>query len=370
MGLTRITDVDELKHHLYAALQLEHATIPAYLTALYSIHPGTNTAAVHVLRAVVVEEMLHLTLAANLLNAIGGTPDLTRADFVPEYPAFLPDGETDIEVGLERFSKHAIATFLKIERPGHAGGKKPRTIQRKKRGGKGGLHASGATAKSEEHFYSIGEFYEEISESLVTLGEEKARKGEQLFIGDPAKQVTPEYYYSGGGDVIPVTDLPSAQLAIRLISEQGEGIGKAIFDFEGELSHYYRFEQLTLGRYYQKGDKAGHPSGRPVDVDWHAVYPIKANTRTADFPEGSELRAAAVQFNRTYAEFLALLTRAYSGQPQLLIAAVGDMFRIKGLFLQLMRNPIDEKGKLHAAPPFEIAAVASTKTAAKTKART
>ena len=53
-----------------------------------------------------------------------------------------------------------------------------------------------------------------------------------------------------------------------------------------------------------------------------------------------------------------LLTRAYAGQPQLLIEAVGEMFRIKEMACRLMRNPIDGKGDLNAAPTFEIAAVA------------
>ena len=38
--------------------------------------------------------MLHLTLAANLLNAVGGTPDLTEPGFVPELPG-LPAGRRD-----------------------------------------------------------------------------------------------------------------------------------------------------------------------------------------------------------------------------------------------------------------------------------
>ncbi|MCZ8205833.1 ferritin-like protein [Gemmatimonas sp.] len=352
MGLTRITNVEALRAHLYAALQLEHATIPPYLTALYSIHPGTNTEALHIVRAVVVEEMLHLTLAANILNAVGGTVDLTQPGFVPTYPAYLPDGETDFAVGLGRFSKDAVETFLKIERPGHAGDTRPRTVRRTTEAGKRTLPAS--HAGEDEHFYSIGEFYEEISQSLGALHEEMAARGETLFSGDPARQVVPEYYYSGGGEVIAVTDLASAQAAIRLISEQGEGMGKAIFDYEGELSHYFRFEQLVLGRYYQTGDAAGHPTGAPVAVDWDAVYPLKANARVSDYPEGSDLRAAAEEFNRTYKTFLALLTRAYGGEPQLLIPAVGDMFRIKELCLRLMRNPIDDDGGVHAAPTFEM----------------
>ena len=89
---------------------------------------------------------------------------------------------------------------------------------------------------SEEHFYSIGEFYADIGHGLAALQEKLGAK--KLFAGDPARQVTPDYYYSGGGEVIPVTDLASAQAAIRLISEQGEGIGGGIFDYEGEISHY------------------------------------------------------------------------------------------------------------------------------------
>ena len=98
MSSPHITTREQLHSYLYAALQLEHATIPPYLTALYSIRPGSNADAYHVLRVTAVEEMLHLTLAANILNAVGGTPDLTQPGFVPEYPAYLPDGETDFAV--------------------------------------------------------------------------------------------------------------------------------------------------------------------------------------------------------------------------------------------------------------------------------
>ena len=111
MSLYRITDIDELRRHLQAAVQLEHATIPPYLTALYSIRPGTNADAYHVLRVIAVEEMLHLTLAANILNAIGGSPDLTIPGFVPDYPAYLPNGETDFRADLRPFSREAMDTF-------------------------------------------------------------------------------------------------------------------------------------------------------------------------------------------------------------------------------------------------------------------
>src|SRR5699024_7103930 len=95
MSLNRIATVEDLHQYLHVAMQLEHATIPPYLTALYSMHPGVNADASRVIRVVAVEEMLHLTLAANIHNAVGGTPDLTGNDFVPHYPTRLPDGEDD-----------------------------------------------------------------------------------------------------------------------------------------------------------------------------------------------------------------------------------------------------------------------------------
>lgn len=349
MALHQIKDLTELHRHLQAALQLEHATIPPYLTALYSIRPGTNSEAYHILRVVAVEEMLHLTLAANILNAVGGTPDLTVEGFVPAFPAYLPDGETDFQVDLQPFSREAIENFLKIERPAEAAGDDVLTIRREKT--EGSLRAARVHDESEEHFYSIGEFYQAIDQALVRLD---AEMGPDLFSGDPGRQVTPQLYYSGGGEIITVTDLDSARAAMRLISEQGEGIGGAIFDHEGEISHFFRFEQLLLGRFYQEGDEAGHPTGLPLEVDWDAVFPIRKNARLADYPPGSELRAAAVAFNEYYAEFLALLTRAFQGDPALLVPAVGGMFRIRDLCYQLMHQPIDGKGGEHAAPTFEV----------------
>ena len=70
MTTHKIETVEDLKAHLYLAMQLEHATIPPYLTALYSIKHGSNMDAVKVLRVIAVEEMLHLTIAANLMRPL------------------------------------------------------------------------------------------------------------------------------------------------------------------------------------------------------------------------------------------------------------------------------------------------------------
>jgi hypothetical protein len=345
MSLHLIQDVQGLQRHLEAALQLEHATIPPYLTALYSIRPGTNAEAAQIIRTVAVEEMLHLTLVANVLNAVGGEVDLTRPGFVPSYPAYLPDGETDFSVDLRRFSPEAVETFLRIERPASQNDGTIRTLARDPH--PNGIEAGWVDPDSDEHFYSIGEFYMAIESGLRLL---HAQMGDRLFSGDPTKQIGPEYYYSGGGGLIEVHDLETALAALQLIAEQGEGVDDHTFDEDGEIAHYYRFHQLVAGRYYQPGDAAHHPTGAPVPVDWEAVYPVRTNARLADFPPA--LRDKAAAFNADYGRFLRSLTEAFGGAPERFTEAVGDMFRLKDGFGQLIRTPLGA-GET-AAPTFEI----------------
>ena len=349
----RIKTLEDLRSYLTKAMQLEHATIPPYLTALYSIHPGTNSDAVHILRVVAVEEMLHLTLAANVLNAVGGKPDLTAPGFVPRYPTYLQTGETDFEVGLHRFSKDAVNTFIKIERPALAPDEADRVVHRHCRGG-----LCTVPGQSDETFYSIGEFYKEIVRGLKYLHKEHGRK---MFSGDFKRQVTKEYFYSGGGEVFPVGCLETAEEALRLIIVQGEGIGAEIYNNEHELSHEYRFDQLLKGQYYQaknaagKQDVAGNPTGPTFEVNWDAVYPIKKNAKLSGYKDYPDLERAALKFNEAYAGILSTLTTAFNGTPELLLKAVPTMFSLRNEMVQLMHIPIpNSQEKEYAAPTFEV----------------
>lgn len=347
MTASTIANREDLISYLNSALILEHATIPPYLTAYYSIHSTTNSDAAHIIRVVAVEEMLHLTLVANVLNAVGGTPDLTGPGFVPNYPTYLPDGEDDFTVDLRPFSQEAIKTFCDIERPGKAPNADERLMSTTMDDHR--LLVTSPTAPG-LRFYSIGEFYAEIIEGL----EKVAAADPLLFSGDPALQVGPEYFYSGGGTVIPVTDLDSARAALHLIAAQGEGLGGGIYDGDGELAHYYRFRQLQIGHYYEPGDTPENPTGPALSVDWDAVYKVKANIKLADYPAGSELAGMAADFNTDYAEFLGQLTQAFNGQPSLLQDAVWHMFRLRDGFNRLIRNPLPGSDGLHAGPTFEI----------------
>jgi hypothetical protein len=302
--------------------------------------------------------MLHLTLAANILNAIGGTPELTRAGFVPKFPTFLPDGETDFPVGLAAFSMDTLKTFLNIEQP-----TKPDTNDKNPsllKSGQVSRNKNGIVptlkvheSDSEElHFHSIGAFYNAIEEGLEKIVHDQGE--DAVFCGDHSRQITADYYYSGGGNIIPVYNLENAQSAIRLISEQGEGYGGGIFDKEGELAHFYRYQQLQLGKYYHKHDKPVKPSGEELVIDWEAVYPVLSNAKMTDYPADSALYKASLDFNQYYKLFLRKINEAYNGKPQELIPAIGGMFILKEKAIELMRNPIPGKEGVHGAPTFEI----------------
>src|SRR5258708_31459764 len=86
--LRNLDSLDNSRAALQVAIRLEHSTIPPYLTAAWSL--SGNDEAVSLITDVAVEEMLHMTLVCNILNAIGGQPVLDDPKFVPKYPGPLP----------------------------------------------------------------------------------------------------------------------------------------------------------------------------------------------------------------------------------------------------------------------------------------
>lgn len=369
---TPIATIEQLKEYLYIALQLEHATIPPYLTAAYTAKIEANKASIDIITAVAKEEMLHLTLAANLLNAIGGKPDLLREGFVPRYPCHLPNGETDFEVNIVKFSDCAINTFLNIERPSPPEGPKSQTVRvhshgdihyvekselrKETRGlGRGILpHVTAQDAQGrtlELHYWSIGEFYNGIRSGFKHLADKLGEK--KLFVGHKSKQINPKYYFSAGGDLTCIVDLDTALAAIELISVQGEGYTNDTYGMSGELAHYYRFEQIAKGTYYQEGDLPHQPTGNAFPRDYSAVYPIRTDAKIADYGAHPHIQRQARLLNGRYKRFLEKLNSAFNGNPDLFATSYKDMYQIKRDMEYLIRNPLSDTCE-HAAPTFEM----------------
>src|SRR5262245_42752988 len=81
-------ELAKMKAWLQRALELELATIPPYMICLLSIKLPGNREVAEIIRGVMIEEMLHMVLVSNVLNAIGGQPRLDSTA-VPKYPLKL-----------------------------------------------------------------------------------------------------------------------------------------------------------------------------------------------------------------------------------------------------------------------------------------
>ena len=86
------TTIDDLRCMLQTAIRLEFSTLPPYLTAFFSIREGCNVEVQDLICSVVMQEMLHMAQAANLLIALGGRPIINSHCFAPVYPGPLPGG--------------------------------------------------------------------------------------------------------------------------------------------------------------------------------------------------------------------------------------------------------------------------------------
>lgn len=326
---------EDLRDHLQTAVEIEWTTIPPYLCALWSIAEGRNELAATCIRDVVMEEMLHVTLACNLLNAVGGSPRFTPRDGkpspLPDYPTFLPHSDDAFRVGLRPFSVKALKTFRKIEHP-----------------------AAGGAPPEGDRYATIAQFYEAVAEALADLSPD-------VFTGDPGLQVGPSYYYGGGGEAFAIHDLETANEALDVIIFQGEGIDLSIWDpdrdvfgEQEELAHYFRFDELYRERRYVQGDTPeSGPTGDPILIDYDSVLPMRANPRADDHPPGSGLRAMTDECNETYGTLLVQLEEAFTGKPGRLIESVQTMTKLRYEAIALMNVPLDDGSGKNAGPTFQ-----------------
>ncbi len=329
----RAGDTAAVAAALQTAIALEHATIPPYLYALYSLGSGTNSAVADIIQSVVAEEMLHLTLVANILNALGGSPVFDSPALIPRYPGSLPGAvEGELVVGLAPCSVDLVKnTFMAIEQPEH----------------QLGFPAAAMTAGEP---VTIGQFYRAIRAAVMELGDEAFRR-------PPRNQVA-----SGllTGAVI-VTDVATACRAIDTIIDQGEGTATSPSEIVGtDYAHYYRFAEIANGRRLIRNPDAGPSTppdqqyvygGDPVTLDPAQVFGVPANPTTATYPDGSPARKACVTFNYTYTSLLKCLHGTFNGEPGRFPAAIGIMMSLREQAIDMMAG-VTTAGT-SAGPTFE-----------------
>ncbi len=300
---TGLDDPTTLQAAVQTAVELEHATIPPYLYALFSIVPGRNVEIAKLIHSVVIEEMSHMALACNLLNALGGSPAIDDPKFIPTYPGKLPGGvESSLTVPLKPLSIELVeCVFMEIEEP-----EDPLVFR---------------TAAVEDRELTIGLFYAAIRDQMESAS----------FPGDPALQVTHPLL----PEITAITDAASAIAAIDTIIEQGEGTSTSPTDLEGdELAHYYRFAEIVQGKTLVKHTDI--PPGTPPDEQWsygdppipfdkNGVRPVIENPTYDSYADHPYARAMSDNFSYDYTGVLKSLHATFNGAGGALDASIGLM---------------------------------------------
>ncbi|WP_184549613.1 ferritin-like domain-containing protein [Mucilaginibacter sp. FT3.2] len=326
---------EDLVQALQSAIELEHATIPPYLCALYSIKQGANHEVAGLIRSVVLEEMLHMALVSNILISIGGSPSIGHPKFMPAYPGSLPGGlRPGLIVSLKKCSiDHIRDCFMSIEEPDEI------IIQKRQ------LLRNNALATHEK--YTIAWFYKEVLKALENLS-----AAGNITFGNEDKQVT---QWSGTGKLYTILSIDDARKAIHEIMDQGEGTSATSpDDNDGELSHYYKYAEIVEGRHLIKTDGGYGYVGTPIAYDQNGVWPMTDNPYTGLYPDGSRAQILNNQFSDIYRALLKGLHRTFNGEPQYLRDAVGAMFSLEVIALQLVQVPSGLNDGTTAGPSFQI----------------
>jgi len=318
----------EVQAALQYAIELEHATIPPYLTALYSLKDGKNKAIADIISGIVFEEMQHMAIAANIMNAIGGAPAIDDPKFVPSYPGGLPFHIGDrngnhFEVTLKHLTLDLVReVFMNIEEPDE-----PLVIPERS-------PMSAFTAQ--QTYRTIGDFYRALRNALKA----------EWFTGNPSRQL--------GGIVAKVTSLAEAQAGIDHIIQQGEGTTTSPVG-GNEIAHYYRFEEIAKQMTLKPDPSVpviGYSFGPPpISFDPDGVWPTIDNPTSAMYPAGSQARLRSDLFNRSYSDLLEALHATFNGAPESLGKAIGLMNDVKVQAIALMQIPVGN-GRT-ASPCFE-----------------
>lgn len=325
-----LTDVQSL---VQGAIDIEFSTLPPYLYASLTILPDTNAPAKSRLQSVIMQEMIHMCLACNIMNAIGGTVAITP----PSYPHTLPHAVGgSLVVHLYPFSEEAMVQGMAIETPLEP--IDPRTLLK--------------MAGGEEDEVTIGVYYERLKLAL---------QGLPASAWTPNRnQVDDAQFFQG--QVFAVNDCQDACNAIDQIVSEGEGTPKtpenqgSPLDFQNDLAHYYRFWEIQKNRVLQKDISAekndsGYVWGGPLGVDWTAVYPAIPDPEQHDFSQESEaVQLAQAKCNGAYTAMVGALTAAFSGGVGQLGVAVRCMFDLRMAAIQALNTPL--KNGLVAGPAF------------------
>jgi hypothetical protein len=362
----------ELTSHLQVAATIELATIPIYLATYYTINrtPDSGTAtgfpqtdvsrfadeAGALIMSVAVEEMLHMSLASNILYALGKDPQL-YGQAPDSYPANLPGHAENVSrhskhysqslpIPLAKFSFNQLSHFLAIEYPAPPGAPPEagnwetigqiysyiRCIIKSKwikhddfKVRQNNRHQIASTEYSPNSIDTVfpKEAFDFVNPPAAPMEESAAKT---------AKFVSAEDSHLGSSDFLTINNCRDAMQAIATISFQGEGFAHEAYDdpSKDELSHYYKFVvlQSQLDGYDQSYVNRGlkhknnvaplpeppNPACRQFTVEEldTFVYPAPFNPVSSQFGEG---RSALVDISDALFQYMLIMTETIYRVP-------------------------------------------------------
>ncbi|MEE4490792.1 ferritin-like domain-containing protein [Streptomyces sp. BE230] len=333
-----LRDISWIRGALQTAIALEHSTMPLYCSAMYSLevqnYPSYNT-----IRSVLMEEMVHMAIAANMVAALGGSPDIKGLK--PSFPGAggLPGHVApDLRLHLAKLSNASLEAFMRLEAPEFM-------LNTRQRAGA---------------YPTIGSFYDAIRAAVVRNSDSVERA---MRAGGPANQVGGNlgYLTFETDDPDPVGRLLQG---LDIITEQGEGRGEgtvetAAEDFQKEGSHYARFAELRYGRRYAAPEDltisretereffAGEEIAWPVVINVLAVPDDGYAAILALDPQGPEVRKELEGFDDAYTQMMIALDTSWNGPVETWWPSLGaavtqmDQMRVRSCF-NIMRNRIPQ----------------------------
>lgn len=310
-----LRDISWIRGALQTAVALEHSTMPLYCAAMYSLevqnYPSYNT-----IRSVLMEEMLHMAAACNMLAALGGSPRIRQLD--PGFPSAGLPGKVapDLTAVLAPLSPAQLETFMRIEAP----------------------ESMLAPELRDPAYATIGGFYQVVRQAIVDNADAVRRAVAQ---GGPANQVGGNLGYRTFTPATAKTAVEDFLSSIDMISGQGEGavVGSvgAGEDFQNEISHYARFAELRYGARYLPPVASAPITPETVrsyfqgeEIAWPVVINTLAVPRDGYAaileldPNAAEVSQALKGFDSAYTAMMVALDDAWNGAPQASWPSLGE----------------------------------------------
>lgn len=310
MPMHNVKDIQWIRGALQTAVTIEHATMPVYASAMYSLEVQ-NYPAYNILRSVMMEEMLHMAAAANMLAGLGGSPRIRTLDptsLAQGLPAGIAPGLT---ARCAKLSRRQLDTFMRLESP---------TSLLDQNDNEAGQ--AGGT------YRTIGEFYHTIKAAIIANADSVRAAARSTM---RANQVGGNLGYACIDSRSRTDLIEQFVTSLDLIKDQGEGVTSTLDAGDrshGEPSHYARFAELRYGRRYtgpkdlpaaaprsesQRRHFQGETVPWPTVINMLAVPADGYDKALRSDPDRDKVLEDLAAFDSAYTRMLTALDQAWNG---------------------------------------------------------